>query len=83
MKFAINLIFQQVVFCFRPKNQDKNLNILRTKRAFKMKKKHFSSFLKGFQFFGRWEPDFKEVNMQPFYKTLVIKPFSNTLPRAF
>ena len=33
------------------------------KRAFKWNKKHFSSFLKGFNwktiFFGRWEFDFK------------------------
>ena len=31
------------------KSHEKNLNILRTKRAFKVKKKHFSSFSKGFQ----------------------------------
>ena len=34
----------------RPKSQEKNLNNLRTKRAFAVKKKtHFLSFLKGFQ----------------------------------
>ena len=32
------------------KIQDKNLNILRTKRAIKANKNHFSSFLTGFQF---------------------------------
>ena len=30
-------IFNQAVFSTWPKSQDKNLNILRTKRAFKMK----------------------------------------------
>ena len=39
----------QAVFPTWPKSRDKNLNILRTKRAFKMKQKDFSSFLKDFQ----------------------------------
>ena len=38
----------QAGFCAWPKSQDKNLNIMRTKRAFKIKKKHFLPFLKGF-----------------------------------
>ena len=39
----------QDVFFALPKSHDKNLNILRTKREFKMKKKHFLSFLKAIQ----------------------------------
>ena len=31
-----------------PKSQDKNLNILRTKKLLRWNKKHFSSFLKAF-----------------------------------
>ena len=50
IKFEINLIFLIKPFfpATWPKSQDKNLNILRMKQAFKMKKRHFSSFLKGF-----------------------------------
>ena len=47
MDFEINLIFLIKAFIFI--NQDKNTNILRTKRDFKVKKKVFLSFLKGFQ----------------------------------
>ena len=50
MNFEINLIFLfQLSFVRENKNksQNKNLNILRTNRAFKMKYK-FWSFLKGF-----------------------------------
>ena len=50
MNFAIDLIFPIKPFFLHDQNAyDKNLNILRTARAFKMKKKHFSRFLKGFQ----------------------------------
>ena len=42
------LSFQSSCFSTWPKSQAKNLNILRTKRPFKVNKKHFS-FLKGFQ----------------------------------
>ena len=51
------------------KCQDKNLNILRTNRAFKVKWKAFSIIFKGFllkqikrNFFGRWESDLKFYN---------------------
>ena len=46
--------------------QDKNLNILRTKRAFKIEQKTFFIVFKGLSltqiknFFGRREPDFKD-----------------------
>ena len=47
------------------KCQDKNLDILETKRAFKMQQKAFFFIFKGLSlkqikrnFFGRWEPDF-------------------------
>ena len=35
--FNINLVFLVMPFFTRPKSQDKNLNILRTKRALKIK----------------------------------------------
>ena len=38
----------QVILSTWPKRQDKDLNILRTKRVFRWNKKHFSSLLKGF-----------------------------------
>ena len=47
VNFEINLIFLIKPFSTRPKSQDENLNILRTKRGFKMNKKHFSSFFMG------------------------------------
>ena len=37
VNFEINLFFNQAVFSALPKSQDKYLNILRTKRAFKVK----------------------------------------------
>ena len=52
-------------FSIWPKSHDKNWNSLRMKRAFKINKYHFLSFLKGFHwskwnnFFERWESDFK------------------------
>ena len=58
LMFLINLGF---FAC--PKSQDKYLNNLRTKRAFRMKLKAFfiifeGLLLKPIYFFGRWEPDF-------------------------
>ena len=47
--FEINLIFLIKLFFLRLKSQNKNLNILRTKRALRWNKKYFLSFLKGFQ----------------------------------
>ena len=47
MNFEINLVSNQAVFSTWPKSQDRNLNILRTKRAFKMKYKAFFSNFKG------------------------------------
>ena len=41
-------LLNHAVFSAWSKHQDKNLNILRTKRTFKMKEKYFSSFLMGF-----------------------------------
>ena len=62
MKSDINIIFLiKSFFSIWPKNQDKHLNILRTKRAFKMKQKIFFIVSKGLSatetkfFFGRWE----------------------------
>ena len=37
INFEMNLIFQIKPFCASPKGQNKNLNILRMRRAFKMK----------------------------------------------
>ena len=49
MDFEINLIFLiKPFFSTWPKSRDKNLNILRTKRAFKMKQKEFVIIFKGF-----------------------------------
>ena len=46
MNFEINLIF--LIKSFFPKSRDRNLNILRMKRAFKMKWKAFFIIFKGF-----------------------------------
>ena len=46
INFEVNLIFPVIHLFTRPKTQDKNLKILKTKRVFKMK--HFWSFWKGF-----------------------------------
>ena len=46
--FEINLTYNRAVF-LPDQNFNKNLNILRTKGALKVKLKAFSSFLKGFQ----------------------------------
>ena len=55
----------QAVFSTYPKTRDKSLNILRTKRAFKMKQKSFFIILERYHyskqknfFFGSWESDF-------------------------
>ena len=45
MDFEINLIFQIAVLSTWPKSHDKNLNNLRTKRAFKVKQKTLSQTL--------------------------------------
>ena len=47
INFEINLIFLTKPFSTWPKSQDINLNILRTKRDFKMKKKAFFIIFKG------------------------------------
>ena len=47
IKFDINLIFLIKLFCYITKSQDKNLNILRTKRAFDVKQKAFFIIFKG------------------------------------
>ena len=47
MKFEINLIFLIKLFATRPKSQDKNLNILRMKRASVLKQKAFFLIFKG------------------------------------
>ena len=47
--FETDLIFLMKPFSTQPKSQDKKLNILRTKRTFKVRKKNFSSLLKDFQ----------------------------------
>lgn len=47
----------QVVFIDDQKLHDKKVNIVRSKKAFKVrekKKKHLSSFIKSFQFKGFW-----------------------------
>ena len=52
INFENNLIFLiKLFFSAWPKSQDKNVNILRMKRAFKIRwnQKHFSSFLKCYQ----------------------------------
>ena len=48
MNFQVNLIFQSSRSSYIPKSRDKNLNILRTKKAFKMNKKAFFVIFKGF-----------------------------------
>ena len=50
IKFEINLIFLIKLFCcITKRSRQKVKNILRTKRTFDVKNKHFSSFFKGFQ----------------------------------
>ena len=53
-----------------PKSQDKNLSILRMKRAFKMKWKAFFNISETLSlkqkkkiFFERWEPDFNQFKI--------------------
>ena len=49
MNFEIDLIFLIKPFSYMIKKSRQKLKALRTKRTSKVKKKHFSSFLKGFQ----------------------------------
>ena len=50
MDFKVNLIFLiELFFLHDRKVMTKNLNIMRKKRAFKVKQKSFSLFLKDFQ----------------------------------
>ena len=60
----------QAVFSTWPKNQDKNSNILRTKRAFKVK-------LKAFFTIGGWEFDFKDF--QGRYSRCIITQLKKSL----
>ena len=46
----LTLSFQSSCFATWPKRQDKNLNILRTKRAFEVKQKAFFIIFKGLSF---------------------------------
>ena len=64
------------------KSQDENLIILRKKRAFKRNEKAFFINFKGLSlkqikqiFFGRWEPDFKDVcgRFDDYFKSLTIR----------
>ena len=48
INFEINLIFLIKPFFYIAKKSRQNLNVLRTKRAFRWNKKHFSSILKDF-----------------------------------
>ena len=47
INFEINIIFLIKQSLYMTKSQDKNINILKTKQAFKMKKKTFSIIFKG------------------------------------
>ena len=75
------------VFSAWSKSHDKNLNILRTKWAFKIKSKAFLSFLQGFQwnkqcnFFGRWESHFikKRLLQRSCFTIIFVKIFKNQL----
>ena len=76
----------QAVFSTWPKGQDKNLNISRTKRAFKMKQKVFFIIFKGLSlkqikriFFGRWEhlrDQFRSSRPKLFCKKGVLRNFA-------
>ena len=66
-----------------PKGQDKNLNILRAKRAFKMKEKAFLNIFEGLSLkqiikkdFGSWEFDFKLGRRFFFIHPLFISVFN-------
>ena len=48
LNFEINHSFLIELFFLHCQSQDKNVNISRTKRAFNIKKKYSSSFLKDF-----------------------------------
>ena len=67
MSFEVILTYHsnQDVYATWPKSSEKNLNLLGTKRAFKMKQKAFFSIFKGLSikeitqnFFGKLESDF-------------------------
>ena len=47
MNFDVNYLSNQAAFRVRPKSRDKNLNIFRKERAFKMKYKAVCIILKG------------------------------------
>ena len=49
INYEITLCLWSSRFSARPKSRDKNISILRTKRALRWNKKHFSSLLKNFQ----------------------------------
>ena len=49
INFEMNLIFLIKLFLYIPKIQNKNLNTEEWKELLRWNKKHFSSFLKGFQ----------------------------------
>ena len=63
MNFEINLISLMYRFSTRLKSQDKNVNILRTKRAFKMKQKAFFLIFKGLSVAkNRLRPESRTLN---------------------
>ena len=68
----------QVLFSTRQKSQQKSLNILRTKRTFKVKLKAFFINFKGLalnqwkQFFGRWKSTLMNGPWENFWKSLKI-----------
>ena len=75
--YILKVVFQ-AVFSAWSKNQDKNLDILKTKKAFKIKQKVlFFLIFKGLSlkpkknFFGRWESDF---NIELLLNTFTLLP---------
>ena len=69
INFEINLIFLIKTYFYIATNQDKNLNILRTKRVFKVKRKAFSTTFKGLSVAKRC------LRLQTAPLKALIKPF--------
>ena len=80
INFEVKFIFLTVRSSTRPKSQDKNLNLLRTERDFKVKQKLFFIILKSIQptFVSDWREEWPF--MMHSWPKLVLKNFRK-LPR--
>ena len=83
INFEINLIFLIKSFFYMTKKSRQNLDILRMKRAFKVKKKHFLIIFKGFsvaKFLNQVSVTMKEL--KEFFRVTRLHP-SYIIKRGF